>query len=65
MDQIPLLHNILYMYHDNVDVRNSKVQNDMCKYFESLCQMQNVLKLKNLQEVKIRVTTGLNAGKED
>lgn len=33
--------------------------------FESLCQMQNVLKLRNLQEVKIRVTTGLNVGKED
>jgi putative phage-type endonuclease len=35
-DEIPVLHNILFMYHNNVDVQNPKVQNEMCKYFESL-----------------------------
>lgn len=35
-ENIPLLHNILFMYHDSVDMCNSQVQSDLCKYFESL-----------------------------
>lgn len=35
-ENIPLLHNNLFMYHDSVDMCNSQVQSDLCKYVDSL-----------------------------